>query len=299
MKEKLLNGFYYCAGLFFLLLTKIKDAVSRYTPKPYSIDKIQKCVEYDIAIVDNWLNCLSEYKKEDINSLINNKVALELGPGSDLGVGLYLLSKSIKKYYAIDVYDLASQNAPEFYKAFFEYLKNKGIDTEPLIQELAQTKKGEAERLNFICQKDFNIVSALKEEKIDLLFSNAAFEHFGNIHETIKSFTAVSAENAILITSVDLKTHSRWIREKDPNNIYRYPAWLYKLLSTKSSPNRIRPYQYEEYLREQGWENIIVQAREELKNDGNNTQKYLSKEFRNPKNQMNYLTIYIYATRGV
>ena len=59
----------------------------------------------------------------------------------------------------------------------------------------------------------------LKKDSIDFVFSQAAFEHFENIYQTFEQISVITKPGAIMIAVVDLKTHSRWIRDRDPNNI--------------------------------------------------------------------------------
>jgi SAM-dependent methyltransferase len=296
MKQRLLNWFYYYAGILFLILAKIKHHTSGYSPKFFSTDEIQRCIEYDISIVDNWLSRLNIYNP---NADITGKTILELGPGSDLGIGLYLLSKNAKKYLSVDVYDLESKTSDSFYKAFFTYLEHeKQTDTAPLARELQQTKDNNSNRLNYICRHDFDIIKAVGDNKIDIVFSNAAFEHFEDIRQTIHDVSEITQPGSMLIISVDLKTHSRWIREKDPNNIYRYSNRLYKQLGTHSSPNRERPYKYKQILEEFGWKDITITPITLLENNKFLfTQRYLNKNFQDAINQMNYLSIWICATK--
>jgi SAM-dependent methyltransferase len=296
MRKILINGFYFFSGIFFLILAKIKNNVIGYSPKDFSTNEIKRCIEYDIAVVEDWLAHLKEYASD---IAIENKSILELGPGSDLGIGLYLLSKSAKNYTAIDVYELASKVSPRFYDTFFSYLTEKyQVSVLPLIEEFNKTKNGKGDRLNYICNKHFDIVEALGNHKIDIIFSNAAFEHFEDIRKTIREISSVASPGAVLIISVDLRTHSRWIREKDPNNIYRYPNRLYKALSTCSSPNRKRPYEYKAALEEFGWKDITVKPEMILEKDKFNfIHNRLYKDFNDPINQMNYLTIWICATK--
>ncbi len=297
MKNTLVNAFYYISGIFFLVLAKIKSVTLEYTPRPFSEKEIQQSVKYDMEVVDNWLNRLSQYIHEDGSDFIKNKSILELGPGSDLGIGLYLLGKGAEKYTAIDVYDIASKSSSEFYQALFRYLREKDMNISLLQEELNNTQMGHSNKLNFICSESFDIVSALKDEKIDVFFSNAAFEHFNNIEQTIKDVTEVASKNAVFAISVDLKTHSRWIRDKDPNNIYKYPNWLYKLLTHLSSPNRKRPVEYRKLLEKYGWSNIVIQPGKQLQDDKYDTLGHLNKRFRDPENQMDYLSVHIYATK--
>lgn len=299
MKDRFISWFYYSTGIVFLILAKIKNNISEYTPKPFSKSELQQCAEYDTCIVEGWMQALSEYTHRDASEMIKDKTVLELGPGSDLGIGLCLLDKGAGCYNAVDIYNIAAHTPAAFYDVFFEYMKNKGVDSAPLKEELSNMQNGRGGKLNFIHQKDFDIPTALGSTKIDIFFSNAAFEHFDNVYETIKGVTAVASDNALFIISVDLKTHSRWIRDKDPNNIYRYPQWLYKLLSSKASPNRIRPNEYVKILQEFGWKNIKVKAETKVGSDKSLSLRYLNKLFQDPDCMMEYLTISIYATKEI
>ena len=59
-----------------------------------------------------------------------------------------------------------------------------------------------------------------------------------------------------LSVHIDLETHSRWIRDKDPANIYRYPRWLYRLFHFPGQPNRLRPADYRQAFINAGWKNV-------------------------------------------
>ncbi|MDR2691499.1 MAG: class I SAM-dependent methyltransferase [Dysgonamonadaceae bacterium] len=296
MKKFLINEFYFCAGILFLLLAKIKSKALRYSPKAFSTAEIERCIEYDIHVADDWLKHLKEYASD---YTIQDKHVLELGPGSDLGAGLYLLSKSVKKYTAADVYDLASDVSPDFYRAFFTYLREKEqVHTDLLEEELLKTRHRQNGRLNYECRSDFNLVEAVGGDKVDLIFSNAAFEHFSDFRKTIQDMSRVVASGSLLVVSIDLQTHSRWIRDKDPNNIYRYSDRLYKLFNFQSSPNRVRPWQYREALEQNGWKNIVIQPEMRLDDRRlNYFQDYLNPDFRDAVNQMNYLTVWICAAK--
>ena len=297
MKKFLINGFYFCTGILFLLLAKIKSRVLKYSPKAFSTTEIERCIEYDIHVAGNWLKHLEEYAP---GYTIQDKHVLELGPGSDLGVGLYLLSKSVKKYTAVDVYDLASDVSPDFYHAFFTYLQEKEqvVHTDLLEEELLKTRRHQNGQLNYVCRSDFNLEEAVGSDKVDLVFSNAAFEHFPDFRKTIRDMSRVVVSGSLLIVSIDLQTHSRWIRDKDPNNIYRYSNRFYKLFNFQSSPNRVRPWQYREALEQNGWKNIVIQPGTSLDDRRlNYFQDYLNTNFRDAVNQMNYLTVWICATK--
>src|SRR6185436_12175804 len=83
------NVFYYCAGLAFLALARTKNALRGYsTPKPFDLRDADRAVRYDFQVVDDWLSHLGRYERQE-PSLVGKNV-LELGPGSDHGIGLLL-----------------------------------------------------------------------------------------------------------------------------------------------------------------------------------------------------------------
>src|ERR1019366_2848300 len=108
------NAFMYVAGLGFLTLAKAKNILTGYTsPKPFQVTDTDRCIAYDLKVVDEWLSHLRHYAGQQGNP--SNKAVLELGPGSDLGVGLYLLAKGAASYNACDVNDLMKRVPDSFY----------------------------------------------------------------------------------------------------------------------------------------------------------------------------------------
>jgi SAM-dependent methyltransferase len=300
MKSFLNNGFYFTIGIAFLALAKIKHAVYGYTsPKPFSTSEFQRCADYDIQVVDQWIAHLQEYTKDNASDILSGKRILELGPGSDLGVGLYLLSKSISQYNAVDVNNLVQTVPKGFYVSFLAHLKQSNADCDVafLKAELEKTSAGNNDKLNYVCRKDFDI-SAAGLQKIDIVFSQAAFEHFDDVDQTIASISAVTAPGSIMVVLIDLQTHSRWIRHKDPINIYRYARWLYRLFAFRGIPNRVRPYQYMAACERHGWSNIVIKAGVRLAEDRYRAVKNsLDKQFIDDRNQMDLLSAWLYATK--
>ena len=302
-KNKIINQVYYLIGIAFLILAKLKFIIKGgySTPKPFSIAELQQCSDYDINIVKGWMEQLKNYTGDQDNGLriLNQKVVLELGPGSDLGIGLYLLAKGAKEYNAVDVNDLIAATPDSFYTFFINYLREKEkLEISGLEEEVQNVRAGKGKRLNFIVRKDFNLVTALATRKVDFVVSNAAFEHFRSIDDTIEQISSVTNPGAFFVAFVDLKTHSRWIRDKDPNNIYRYPQWLYNFLNFPASPNRVRPYEYKKALELNGWENIKIEGANLLDNSKSGlTKNYLHPDFLDEKNQMHYLSTWIIARK--
>jgi len=292
------NFIYYFTGLFFLFLSKLKNLMQGYrSPRPFGILDFKKAIEYDFRVVDGWLHFLKEYSGDDS---LKGKTILELGPGADLGVGIITLMKGAEKYNAIDVNDLVKFVPDEFYRELFGYIdKINGIkpDIDFLRTQLELARGGKTGKLNYLCRSDFDI-SVFSGEQIDLVLSQAAFEHFDDIEKTIMQLSAVAKPGTMLIAEIDLKTHSRWIRDADPLNIYRYPDFIYNIFKFRSSPNRVRQFEYEKILKKFKWVNIKIFPIIVLDNKYLlAVRDFLSKRFRGGDSRMEELTVVLCATK--
>jgi len=289
--------FFYITGIGFLALSKVKNILQGYSsPKPFDISETARCIEYDIRVVERWLAHLQEYT-HSANSL-DGKNVLELGPGSDLGIGIYLLSKGCSQYNACDVNDLMKSTPDSFYEQFFGKLESikSQVSIDSLKRQLKETKTGNPSQLNYVVSNDFDIVSAFGESTLDLVFSQAAFEHFDDFDATISQLSTVCKPGAILVAEIDLKTHTRWICDKDPNNIYRYPIYVYNTFWFRGIPNRVRPFQYKEAFERYGWTAISITPLKKL-SDYDSSYSGMNKTFADNKNQMDYLSIMLCASK--
>jgi len=291
------NIFLYFVGIAFLALAKVKHTLFGYTsPKPFDVSETERCIAYDIRVVDQWLSYLQQYTHS--NDFLAGKNVLELGPGSDLGIGMYLLSKGCAAYNACDVNNLTATVPESFYNEFLARLDGMGNkpDTGSLGIELQKARNGNPSRLNYVVRSDFDLVSTFGLATMDLVFSQAAFEHFDDVNATISQLSAVCKPGAVLVVSVDLKTHSRWIRDKDPNNIYRYSASVYDAFRFRGIPNRVRPVQYKKLFEKHGWENVAIIPLLTL-DDPARCCTGLDKAFSGDESQMNYLSIMLCARK--
>jgi SAM-dependent methyltransferase len=290
------NGFYYVAGLGFLSLAKAKHLLRGYsTPKTFSTADVDRCVDYDLKVVDHWLEHLHSYAGEGVEG----KDVLELGPGSDVGTGIALLARGCSSYSACDVNDLALSAADRFYERLFERLRNMphAADLDGIAKEVEAAVERKPSRLRYVVREDFDLVATFGEASIDLVVSQAAFEHFDDVELVVEQLDRVCRPGAMIVAEVDLTTHSRWIRDKDPNNIYRYSPRVYDLFHFRGSPNRVRPFRYEAAFASRGWTNVTVtplrttQGREAWESGMNET-------FSGDGSRMDVLTFMLTATKA-
>jgi SAM-dependent methyltransferase len=287
----------YAAGIVFLTLAKAKNMLRGYSsPKPFPLSETDRCVAYDLKVVEEWLQHLAAYSAGGND--LRGKQVLELGPGSDLGVGLCLLAKGAAAYHACDVNDLSLHAPASFYTSLIERIAATGasVDTEALKSQIECARNGSSSQLHFVVRKDFDLVSAFGPNTMDLVFSQAAFEHFDDVPRTIEQLSAVCRPGATIVAEIDLKTHSRWIRNKDPNNIYRYSNEVYGAFRFRGMPNRMRPYQYRELFERHGWSDVSITPIEQMNDLG--TEFSVHRQFQDPRSQMSYLSIVLCAKRA-
>jgi len=242
------------------MLGKAKSKLQGYSrARPFGTQEIARCVDYDIKVVDEWIGVLADYTGSGEDSVRGARI-LELGPGADLGAALYLLSKGAGRYCTVDAYPLALQASAEIHEAMVAEIARRGsaISVGELRQALAsaQNRKIDESAIRYVVRPDFEFADAFGRESFDLVFSQAAFEHFDDVEHVIRQVTQVTRPGGRLIAGVDLQTHARWLREKDPLNIYRFSEHTYRLLGFRSMPNRVRPSDYERILRKYNWERI-------------------------------------------
>ena len=102
--------------------------------------------------------------------------------------------------------DLMKSTPNSFYEQFFEKLESikSEVSIDFLKRQLIESKAGNPSMLNFKVSNDFDIVSAVGESNVDLVFSQSAFELFDNINATISQLTTVCKPGAVSIVHTDL-----------------------------------------------------------------------------------------------
>lgn len=243
----------YAAGLGFLALAWAKNRLHGYTtPNAVARGDIAGAVEYVQDTVSSWqrfLDGVAEIRGRDV---------LELGPGSSLGTGALLLALGANSYHAVDAFELADRHDREFLAAVLGDPDPQVFADADVTRARAIVAAGESVDFSYAVDRRFDIRELAAGRRFDLMLSCAAFEHYDDIEATIAQMSAVARPGCVAAHIVDFQTHSRWIREADPNNIYRYSDALYRLFSFPGQPNRKRPADYVAAFERNGWINVRV-----------------------------------------
>jgi SAM-dependent methyltransferase len=258
------NPLYKSVGVAFLALAKLKNVAKGYDrARPFSTADIERCVSYDTKVVDEWLEMLEAYTRAPGAPQLAGKRVLELGPGADLGVPLYLLSKGVAQYCSIDAFPLALSAPKAVHEAMIAHVTaSGGLRTRAELESALECAPAAAPDapIRYVVRPDFRIADAFPAASFDLVFSQAAFEHFDDVEDTIRQMSKVAAPGATLIAGIDMQTHSRWLRDKDPLNIYRHSDAVYRAFAFRGMPNRVPASDYARLLAAHGWEDIEMRV---------------------------------------
>lgn len=245
------NTVMQAVGLGILILVWVKHKVKGYTtPNTVGEDDLEGRHAYVLDVVQSWLRYVPQRVE------FNGRDILELGPGSSLGTGALLLAHGARSYLAVDTYGLAGTEPASLFAEMIDRFPD------PLRSENAEKAKEMTARrsraFDYEVEPHFDIVKAADGRLFDMVLSCAAFEHFDDIDRTIADLSKVIRPGCVSLHIVDFQTHSRWIRDRDPNNIYRFPNWLYRILSFPGQPNRRRPADYRRAFEKNGWKEVRV-----------------------------------------
>ncbi|OGV57783.1 MAG: hypothetical protein A2X45_19795 [Lentisphaerae bacterium GWF2_50_93] len=295
------NSAFFLSGIVFMFFYKVKYLLFGYgVTRVSSLEEMERIIEYDISIVDEyWISSLAKYAGSGSGISIEGRVILEIGPGYDLGTGLYLLSKDIAKYNAVDVNNLIHSVPFEFYERFMKRI-NADPDKSALLEyQLKRTMSGRNDRLNYVCSANPDMVNIFGRKSIDLVFSHFSLEHVNDLHKMLSQLDQVVRPGGVLVSRIDFLTHFRWLRNLDPLNMYRYGAGFYGLFSYSGMPNRKRPFEFVELFEENGWDDVQMTPSSLLDDKYlNESVPYLHSSFSNERNQMQIASAVICATKS-
>ncbi len=293
------NTQYFSIGAFLIILNYFRHRFLGYkTTRAFPISKTSQAVEYDLNVVRGWVNALADYTQN--SDFLKGKVVLELGPGADLGIGLILLAMGARKYIAFDVNPLARNTPVEFYDRLLSVLSAKfpGVKESYLRGQLEKAHAGNPENLEYIVDSNFYI-AGLKENP-EIVFGQAAFEHFFDIQKSLSELSGIVKPGCVMVSLVDLKTHTAWIRPRDPLNIYRYGRKFWGAFQFAGSPNRIRSFEYKNILENNHWHNVKVEPLTVLEDSYvEQVKPTLSEPFRSLEtSELRNLSIMLLATKS-
>jgi hypothetical protein len=291
------NVFDYAAGVPFLAMAAIKGRLAGYgTPSSLEVDDVAGHVLHALGNFSRWIDGLKSLGYSE--DFIVGAEVLELGPGHYLGTGALMLAAGAKSYTAYDAFRLVHQN-PQSYRLLLASLPPRFPTRRSPAEVYEAMISLKRPTVEYIVDEDFSFDPLLRTDKyFDLIVSNAAFEHFEDCEDVIECLSHATNPKAAFVAWVDFKTHSRWIRSRDPNNIYRYGEGLYRTFRFRGQPNRLRPRDYIRLLDGHRWLDAKVGLSVRAGRDYmNRVAPYLHSTYRTRDAEMDILSCNIVARR--
>lgn len=225
---------WYWAGAGLGWANVIRHRLQGYrTPRTFGADDTIRSSEYVVKVVDRWI--------ERSGIEIKGKDVLELGPGPDLGTGYVVLARGAASYTAVDRFRLAER---------------PWLD-DPLIRRL-KSAVGDADvaRISYLVD-EFPELSAV-HGRYDLVLSNAVLEHVDDIPAVFSRLSSLLREGGEMCHHVDPRTHTRWLRERDPWNILRFEPTVYRTMLFPGMLNRLLLSDYVRAAKDTGFQVLTV-----------------------------------------
>jgi hypothetical protein len=257
LRQILWNYAMHLIGIVFLLLAYLKSKLKGYTtPTVFGNDDLSAVAKHSRRVFLDWKRVLQDYIPDP--APFAGKRVLELGPGDSLGTGMLIALEKSEYYDAFDMFPLARSTPADLYTNVLPGASgaNDVSEVSDLVWNAIQGKSNY--HFGYVVDPEFNIIKMARGRDYDLIVSCAAFCSFNYVELTIQQLSRIAKPGCVLCAEIDFKTHSRWIRENDPNNIYRYSDVVYKLFYFSGQPNRLRPIDYINYLKKFGWADIRI-----------------------------------------
>jgi len=288
-------------GVGALVANKLRRLVRSYdSPRDFDLRDVGRCCDYSLSVIAGWGHELSRYLGKPFEW--TGLRVLEIGPGPDLGTGFIMLSRGCASYTALDTRCLLEPQGLHVVRTLVERLGNPaGLD-----EELNRLERGLADpagladgrgRLRYIVDPE-RTFAGLDDSSVDVVVSQAVLEHVDDLAGWLGVLGRILAPGVVWISHVDLQTHTRYLRWRDPLNIYRFGERLYGALRFDGLPSRRRPDEYRRIFQQAGWTD--VQAWPAARLDQAYTQRLISqlaKPFRQADSHMDWLAMVLCARR--
>lgn len=232
------NSVYFGLGLTLGAVNTLRHRALGYRrPRPFDTSDPMRAAKYAIKVVDRW------QERGGIDP--GEQRVLEIGPGPDLATGAVLLQRGAKSYAAVDINPLITSDRSDVYGAlrrlggadYDERRMTYSVDAFPHLPKVSGS--------------------------FDLIVSNATLEHVDDVEGLFRRLSVLAAPGCVMCHHVDANTHMRWLKDRDPLNILRYPPKLYgSLLRFPGAPNRLRATDYVKIAERTGWKCSVIPGRQ-------------------------------------
>jgi len=182
------------------------------------------------------------------------RVALEIGPGTDLGVALLFLMNGCRRVVVVDeARSVSSAGAERLYRRL---VAARGADPQAFLGDAHGLSR---DRLSYYPSTPFESFDALAQSSVDVIYSHHVLEHTGDLQACFANMFRLLKPGGHCMHVVDLSGHGEFHDPQDPLGFLRYPPHLYDwMYSCRRGVNRARLGAYVEAAERAGLDGVDI-----------------------------------------
>lgn len=178
------------------LLETLSDYASRNSTSPYNL---------------GIYNLYNSIRRDYLDSEQAARI-LEIGPGTNLGVGFIFVLTGAEKYYGLDIYMDPELFAAAQYESIAYLLQLAGGEKSLRnVGAVMTVKDGKVEfakeRLEYLYPRQSYDIP-LPEGSLDYVFSHATFEHVADPEKTVQAIHRVLRKGGVTAHQIDMRDHA-------------------------------------------------------------------------------------------
>ncbi|MCB9109940.1 MAG: methyltransferase domain-containing protein [Anaerolineales bacterium] len=227
-----------------------KNVPVNFGERDTSPESLQRDLEYAVQIGLNFIKRLPDGVKS-----LPGKAVLEIGPGINFGSTL-LMATFGAKVMVSDLYlsPWKAEYHPKFYALLRSWVKENYPQTDISPIDRILDSGGYPPESIGCYSTPLEELAGIMDESVDIILSNAVFEHLANPEQAFRQLARVSKPGALGYHQVDFRDHNNFSRPLE-YLLIADEAFSIEFKQTHGERgNRYRPHEYWEFFEEIGFE---------------------------------------------
>jgi SAM-dependent methyltransferase len=222
------------------------------TGNPQLDQDIVQIVEYSKGVFEKYCRYMA---KKNMNTTLNNKTIVELGPGDTMATAFFFLAYGAKRVVCFDRFKLLQNTTKNTLIAqqvlsILPEQQRQHLQTILSFDDLKQVR-WDPIRLQYLHNRYENIT--LENNSVDIILSNAVLEHVQNLDVLFSHMYRILKPGGIMVHAADLKSHE--LHHATQLDFLTIPSSLWKYMTFyRGAPNRARKTDYEKLINHYGFE---------------------------------------------
>jgi SAM-dependent methyltransferase len=212
------------------------------------------------------------YYRQHIPSVQGIRI-LEIGPGNNLGAGIYFLLAGARHYVGFDVLATFPDRPQEYYRELLEEVSSRpqlvgrallSKEEQDDIVKMEHGLQWNPERIEYLTPA-YAEQMPFRDDHFDYVYSNASFEHFQEPARVVHEVHRVLKPGGYTAHTIDLRDHADFSK---PRQFLQIAPEIYRFASPHET-NRWRASDFERAFRSAGFRTceVLINEASEIKDE--------------------------------